>query len=310
MKKILLSLMLSVCLGTTGVRAQDCEIHLMAISTDQSDTPDSANRYLFNKLCSAVSSDGISASGAYAQFFVAAKSDVLYEQVVPGAPARTALTLSLNLYIGDYWGEKVFARTSMEIRGVGESRERAFLNAYRSLNVNNAQLAKFITEGKQRIMNYYDTEYNTILKEADRAVQLRDYERALFLLTAVPVCSKGYETVSDRLVEVYREYINYSCDRLLMEARTIWAANPTVSGARKVGEILNRLDPDASCYGEAMSLYKEVKAKVKDDWNFEMRQKYNDRVAVRKQMIEAAQAVGVAYGEGQQPTTTNILWLK
>lgn len=309
MRKVVLSLIVA-CMGL-GAYAQDCDIHLMAISVDQEDkTPASANEYLFNRLCSAVSSDGISASAQYAQFFVAAKGLVLYEQVVPGAPAQTALTLSLNLYIGDYWGEKVFTRTSFEIRGVGESRERAYLNAYRSLNRNNARLTDFLAEGKKHILDYYDAEYANIQKEAARAVQLKEYQKALFLLSSVPVCCKGYDAVSEDLVRTYREYINYSCDKLLMEARTAWAVNPDQYGAEQVAEILNQLEPDASCYDDAMALYKEVKAKIKDDWNFEMRRKYEDKIAIRKQIIEAARAVGVAYGKGQQPTTTNIMWLK
>lgn len=309
MKRAILSMIL-LCIGLYSY-AQDCDIHLIAISVDQKDnTPESANEYLYNRLCTAVSHDGISASGQYAQFFVAAKGLVLYEQVVPGAPAQTALTLSLNLYIGDYWGEKVFARTSFEIRGVGESRERAYLNAYRSLNKNNARLVSFLEEGKKHILNYYDTEYRNIQKEAKRAAQLRDYPKALFLLTSVPMCCKGYEAVSEDLIQIYHEYINYNCDRLLMEARTAWATYPDLHGAELVAEILNQLEPDAACYDEAMELYKEVKAKMKDDWNYEFRKKYEDKIALRKQIIEAARAVGVAYGNGQQPQTTNIMWLK
>lgn len=310
MKRILF---LFVLMGLVATRfhAQNCEIHLMAIDAGQNgDTPASANEYLFNKLCMAVNGDGISASGNYAQFFVAARALPLYEQVVAGAPAKTALTLSLNLYVGDYLGEKVFERTSFEIRGVGESRERAFLNAYRSLNANNAKIAGFLESGKKRILNYYDAEYGNIIKEAKRASQLRNYERALFLLTAVPVCCRGYEEVSAEVVKTYHEFINYNCDRLLMEARNAWAVNPDQNGAAEVAEILNQLEPGAACYDEAMKLYKEVKDKVKDDWNFEVRQKYNDEVAMRKQIIEAARAVGVAFGKGQQPVTTNLMWLK
>lgn len=291
--------------------AQECDIHLMAIEAGQDKRmPEAAAEYLFNRLCTAVSSDGISASSQYAQFFIAAKALPLYQQVVPGAPARTALTLSLNLYIGDYWGEKVFDRLSFELRGAGESLERAYLNAFRSLNKNNAKIADFLQKGKTRIIDYYDAEFNNIIKEARRAAGLRNYERALFLLTSVPVCSRGYETVSDELVKTYREYINYSCDRLLMEARNAWAVSPDRRGAAEVARILNQLEPEASCYDEALALYKEVKAKMKDDWNFEMRQKYNDAVDIRKQVIEAARAVGVAYGEGQQPQTTNVMWLR
>lgn len=307
---VLLCLLSFLCFQASAF-AQDCDIHLMAIDTEQDDRmPDAAREYLFNRLCTAVTDDGISASSQYAQFFIAAKALPLYEQTVAGAPVRTALTLSLNLYIGDYWGEKVFDRLSFELRGVGESPERAYINAFRSLNKSNAKIADFLLRGKLRILNYYDQEYPNIIKEARRASGLRNYERALFLLTAVPVCCKGYDAVSDELVRTYQEYIDYNCDRLLMEARTAWAVNPDQKGASAVARILNQLEPNAACYGDAMELYKEVKAKMKDDWNFEMRQKYNDAIDIRKQVIDAARAVGVAYGEGQQPQTTNLMWLR
>lgn len=308
MKRLFLLYILTFALGI-GSYSQNCDIHLMAINADQDDRiPTSSQEYLFNKLCTAISGNGISASSNYAQFFVAARALPLYEQIVQGPPSQIALTLSLNLYIGDIFGEKIFNRISFEIRGVGESKERAFLNAIRMLNKNNTRIAEFLNNGKKHILNYYDTEYTNILKEAKRAAQLRNYPRALFLLCAVPTCSSGYNAVSAELTAIYKEYINYNCDRLLMQARNAWAVSPDQQGAQEVAAILNQLEPDASCYGEAMSLYKEVKSKLKDDWDFEMRQKYKDAVSINKQIIEAARAVGVAYGKGQQPKTTNIIW--
>ncbi len=310
MKRFLLISLLSCLLGGMAC-AQDCDIHLMAIEANpDGEMPEAAGEYLFNRLCTAVTSDGISATGQYAQFFIAAKALPLYEQAVTGAPVKTALTLSLNLYIGDYWGEKVFDRMSLEIRGVGESRERAYLNAFRSLNKNNQQVANFLEKGKQRIIAYYDAEYNNIIREAQRESALRNYERALFLLGAVPVCCNGYDAVADELVKTYHEYIDYNCDRLLMQARNAWAVHPDQRGAAEAARILNQLEPDAACYGDAMDLYREIKDKMKDDWNFEMREKYKDSIELRKQTIEAARAVGVAFGEGQQPQTTNLMWMR
>lgn len=310
MKRFLLISLLSCQLGGMAC-AQDCDIHLMAIEANpDGEMPEAAGEYLFNRLCTAVTGDGISATGQYAQFFIAAKALPLYEQAVTGAPVKTALTLSLNLYIGDYWGEKVFDRMSLEIRGVGESRERAYLNAFRSLNKNNQQVANFLEKGKQRIIAYYDAEYNNIIREAQRESALRNYERALFLLGAVPVCCNGYDAVADELVKTYHEYIDYNCDRLLMRARNAWAVHPDQRGAAEAARILNQLEPDAACYGDAMDLYREIKDKMKDDWNFEMREKYKDSIELRKQTIEAARAVGVAFGEGQQPQTTNLMWMR
>lgn len=310
MKRFLLISLLSYLLGGMAC-AQDCDIHLMAIEANpDGEMPEAAGEYLFNRLCTAVTGDGISATGQYAQFFIAAKALPLYEQAVTGAPVKTALTLSLNLYIGDYWGEKVFDRMSLEIRGVGESRERAYLNAFRSLNKNNQQVANFLEKGKQHIIAYYDAEYNNIIREAQRESALRNYERALFLLGAVPVCCNGYDAVADELVKTYHEYIDYNCDRLLMQARNAWAVHPDQRGAAEAARILNQLEPDAACYGDAMDLYREIKDKMKDDWNFEMREKYKDSIELRKQTIEAARAVGVAFGEGQQPQTTNLMWMR
>ena len=46
-----------------------------------------------------------------------------------------------------------------------------------------------------------------------------------------------------------------------------------------------------------------------DDWKFEMKQ-YQDGIDLEKQRINAMREVGVAFGKGQQPTTTNIGFLK
>ena len=56
-------------------------------------------------------------------------------------------------------------------------------------------------------------------------------------------------------------------------------------------------------------MYNEIKQKVTSDWDFENREKYKDEAGLKKQRIEAARAIGVAFGNGQQPVTTNITWL-
>ena len=58
-----------------------------------------------------------------------------------------------------------------------------------------------------------------------------------------------------------------------------------------------------------MALYKEIKGKVLDDWKFEMK-KYQDGVDLEKQRIEAARAVGVAYGTHQPNKEVNIDFIR
>ena len=63
-------------------------------------------------------------------------------------------------------------------------------------------------------------------------------------------------------------------------------------------------------YADAAKLMTEVKRQVRSDIDFEMRQKYNDQVKIERERIAAIRAIGVAYGKGQQPTTTNLMFLR
>lgn len=50
----------------------------------------------------------------------------------------------------------------------------------------------------------------------------------------------------------------------------------------------------------------EIKKQIRSDIDFEMRDKYKDSIDLEKRRIDAARAVGVAFGNGQQPQTTNL----
>ena len=97
---------------------------------------------------------------------------------------------------------------------------------------------------------------------------------------------------------------------LLTRARALWAAGQDQNTAYEVCSLLAQIDPDAACYADAAKLMTEVKRQVRSDIDFEMRQKYNDQVKIERERIAAIRAIGVAYGKGQQPTTTNLMFLR
>lgn len=97
---------------------------------------------------------------------------------------------------------------------------------------------------------------------------------------------------------------------LLNTAKAMWAAGQDAQTAKEVCKLLAQIDPEAACYADASRFLKEVKGQVCSDIDFEMRQKYNDQIDLEKGRIAAARAVGVAFGNGQKPTTTNLMWLK
>lgn len=289
----------------------NCDLHLMAMVLPQDKAiPQPVSEQLFSRLCNAISSQDVYANENYSRFFVAARITPLFKEVVPGPPENMVVSLSVTLYMGDYAGEKVFATQTLSLRGVGSNEERAYINALKGIKTDNVKIEKLITDGKTKIIDYYNRNFDRIIAKAQQCADMKKDEEALFYISSIPECCNRYEEASRLTLTYYKYYIDNNCRKLLTLARNAWMQNPDVTGATEVAKYLDQIDPDAACYGDAMALYKEVKTKVKDDWTFEMRKKYEDSLDLKKQVIDAAKAVGVAFGNGQKEQTTNLMWLK
>lgn len=171
------------------------------------------------------------------------------------------------------------------------------------------KIQEFIREGKEKIISWYNSNYRQILVKAQKSASMHEYDAALYYVTSIPECCAGYEEASKLIDTYYTQYVNYNCQLIMQYARSEWAKSPDAEGASKALDWLVFIEPGSSCEGEAKALYNEVKQKVTSDWDFENREKYKDEVGLKKQRIEAARAIGVAFGNGQQPVTTNITWL-
>ena len=172
------------------------------------------------------------------------------------------------------------------------------------------EIQNLIKRGKANMMKYYDTQYPNIIKEAKRLESVHQFEEALVQVMAIPLCSKGGDAASKYALQLYMKYLDRLNLYLLNQARALWAANQDQATAYEVCSMLAQIDPDSKCYGDAAKLMKEVKAQVRSDIDLEMRVKYKDEIDLEKARIAAARAVGVAFGNGQKPTTTNIAWLR
>lgn len=290
--------------------AENCEVHLMAIPVEQGeDVPSGINDNLITRLTNAITASGVSADTRYDNFFVTGKFNHITQDVVPGPPSQVALHTQFTVYIGDLDSEKVFASRSFDLRGVGTSEQRAFINALRSINGSNRELVKFVEEGKKKIINYFDNNYKQLLTKARTVASQRKYEEALSIATSIPECCKGYSESSKVVLQLFQEYVDFDGTKEYDRAKAIWASNPTADGAEQAFLHLNRIDPDSKCYPKAVALAETIGKTVKSDYDFENRKKYQDSVDLEQRRIDSARAVGVAFGNGQQPKTTNITWL-
>lgn len=271
--------------------------------------PPSAKLQVENKLHNLLTKNGIASMDYLGQFFITVHATPLTKDVLPGPPMQIAETMDFTFYIADYYNQIIFSTASVTAKGVGTTDAKSYIDAIRKINLNSPALEKFVAEGKVKIIRYYNEQADKILLKARQLATQHDYEQALFLVQTIPSECDRYQDAIAAGNEIYQQYVDYLCDVNLAQARMAWVKGQNSEAAAEAGNYLALIYPEAKCYQEATELYTEIKEKVLDDWKFEMK-KYQDGVDLEMERIHSWRDVGVAYGSGQQPTTTNLGFLR
>jgi len=276
---------------------------------DSESFPQGAKAMMENKLTQLLTRNGIAGLDYMGQFILTVTTTPLDKDIIPGPPAKIAEKMEMNLYIVDAYAKTIFSSTNLTVRGLGETENKCYLNAISRMPLQTPQMAKFIEDGKNKIIEYYDHEGEALIKKAQYLCAQKNYEEAMYWISLIPQQSKHYDAALAAGKDIYQAYIDNQCYINLAAAKTAWAAEQNSKGAYAAGEYLANILPDAKCYEEAMDLYREIKRKVLDDWKFEMK-KYQDGIDLEKQRIDAMREVGVAYGNHQPAQTTSIEFLR
>lgn len=276
---------------------------------DQESFPAGAKAMVENKLTQLLTKNGIAGLDYTGQFILTVTTTPLDKDVLPGPPSKIAEKMEMNLYIVDAYAKTIFSSTSFTVRGLGETETKCYLNAFSHMPLQTPAIAKFIEEGKNKIVEYYDHEGEQLIKKANYLMGQKQYEEALYWVSLIPQQSKNYDAALAAGLQIYQAYVDNQCNINLAAARAAWAAEQNKEGAYAAGEYLANILPDAGCYGEAMELYQEIKGKVLDDWKFEMK-KYQDGIDLEAMRIESARQVGIAYGSHQPQQNTSIEFLR
>ncbi|GHT36560.1 hypothetical protein AGMMS49574_28500 [Bacteroidia bacterium] len=283
----------------------------LVVVPDQVDfVPEGAASYLETKLMQVTTEVGMSAGHAVTQFALIPRISLVTKDMLPGPPRIVAMNMEITLFITDFWGEKVFASTNIPLKGTGTNETKAYNDGIKRINTHSPAFQSFIRTGKDKIQAYYDANYSSIIKDARSRAGQKNFEEALYLLTSIPYCCKGYDAALKETASIYQSFVNEMCNQNLARARSAWMAQQNSAGADNAGQFLQFIYPDANCYGDAMALYNEIKGKVLDDWKFVMRM-YDDQISLEEQRISAYRAIGVAWGTNQRrPVINNYTWIR
>jgi len=315
MKKILLILVAFV-LGL-NLNAQNSQgktddlgrIALAAIVPDQAEgIPQSARQLLANKMEQIAVQNGLGAAASNPRFCIVPVVNVLSKEITPTAPPMQALNLDVTFYIVDAASQTIFSQTNIQVKGVGQTEDKAYIQALKNVNVKAGQFKGFVEKGKEKILEYYNSQCDVVLKGAQALAGQKKYEESLFTLLSVPdVCRECFDKSMDLSVDIYKQYANYKCTEYMSGAKAAWAN----MNADKAAEFLGKITPDMECYEQAVKLADEITQKQLADganvWQFKMKQ-YDDSVEKEKLMIQAGKEVAISWAYWGQGKYFNWDW--
>mgnify|MGYP001279368305 FL=1 len=264
MKKSIFILAILLVVSTTYTKGQNqlgksddlARISLTPIVPDElKHIPDNARKLLTNKLSNVATRNGLSGSATNPRFVITANADILTKDITPTAPPKTAITLNITVYIADVVAQTVFASTMLEVKGVGDNETKAYTAAINRVAPQNPQLKALLEEGKTKIIEYYNSQCDFILKDAQAQADTREFGYALYILSSVPtVCKECYDKAVDMIPIIYQQYLDFKCMEDITKAKAAWGQKDYDNALKYLSEIL----PDSKCYDEASALYKKI----------------------------------------------------
>jgi hypothetical protein len=230
------------------------------------------------------------------RFIITANVNVGTKDIIAGPPQMIAQNIDITLFVGDALTNTIFSNVTLSLKGVGTNENKAFIEAFKTINPKNKEVVAFLEEGKKKIISYYTTQCDFIIKDAQTLVKQEKYDEAIYQLALVPeVCQECYFKCLDTLSSIYQQKIDNDCKVKLNDAKVTWTAAQNTNGAENAGDILSTINPMSSCQNEVTTLIKAIDAKLKADekarWAFKMKQ-YADKIAAQNEQIRIAEEKG------------------
>lgn len=299
MKNFIAILLLTFVAITTNAQVKLDDFGRITLNTylpDNIAIPLEAKNLLITKLNQITSNNGMGGSQANPRFIITANVNVGTKDIIAGPPQMIAQNIEVTFFVGDALTNTIFSNVTLSLKGVGTNETKSFIAALKMINPKNKELLAFLEEGKTKIINYYSTNCDFIIKDAQTLVKQQKYDEAIYQLSLVPdVCKDCYFKCLDTLTQIYQQKIDADCNVKFNEAKVTWTAAQTPNGAEKAGDILELINPMASCQTEISSFINTIDAKLKADekarWQFKMKQ-YADKIAMQKEQVRIAEEKG------------------
>lgn len=204
-----------------------------------------------SKIHKLVTRYGLSGSGYNNNFVIYPKFEIYDESIIEGMRNITVVETEFNLFIKQVDNNMMFASYSKSIKGSGFDKSKAIKDAISKIPTTDPKVQAFIQEGKEKILDYYEKNCETIILQAESLTKRDEYEQAIGLLMTIPSeVGNCYTLAQSKTVEVYDAFKERYCEKLL----TLAKAESEKSNYDKALDYIAQMDASTECYKEAEKL--------------------------------------------------------
>lgn len=254
---------------------------------ENSDLGNAGVKFIETRLLAAISKFGISGSGANPRFFIGPVVNLLSKNITSTSPTKYLMNYEITLLAVDAINQTKFASYTFTSKGVGDSPDKACINAFTNEKFQQKEFYEFLKEAETKILNYYNKNCDVLIAEAEGEAKLRNYSSAYTILNNIPKeCSECFKKATNKRTEYFQMSLNLECQTLLSNMKSELGKynDPTASGFNdEAMSYYALIDRQSSCFPEAEKLYKTHMAKLspkgRRDWDQKMKE-YDRKIEV------------------------------
>ena len=324
---VLFLLSIQICaLKAQENESNNSEIYRIILNPiiNSNDLNSDAKSMLSNQMNTILTNNGMAGYSINPRFVFTNKITLLNKEVITGATKLIAIKIIVSFYIGDAIDNRLYSNISYNLKGVGESEIKAQLNALKNLKTNSSDLTLFFKEGREKIINYYANNCESILLQASNLEEQHKFREAIYLLNSVPnACLECHNSCISLSSKIYQKMIDFDCESKLKQVKSIWAINQNSNSLREIFQMINSINVESKCMNEVDSLILIYQSKAelnKKNAEAEEMKRYNEKIQIEKiskereydleqKRIQACKEISIEYYKNQ-PTryTYNIIW--
>ncbi len=143
---------------------------------------------------------------------------------------------------------------SKTLTGTGSNRNAAVTNAISSIKSSHSVYKNYVKELRKKVSTYYDNQCDDLIKEADTALSLNQYRKAISLLYGIPSSSTCHPDAHQKLLHALKAQQAKQCQKYMDNAKNLLAQNEY----KKALHWVSYVDHESPCATDAQTLVNQI----------------------------------------------------